>query len=406
MKPVHYFFLGTGSWYFSHGIQTVIFAWLVTIVLRESPEMVGIALMTSLLPAMLLMLIGGSLGDQFGGKPVAIVGQSLAALCVFTLTIVIYLDRFNYSVLLTFAFVMGCALAIVTPARDGLLTSVAEGRIQRTVVLATMAQFGIQLLGFLVASFADSIGAVVVLSIQCAALIFGIVALYKMEIPALQATAREQRLVKHLLISVNAGMQTVRQSPAMLMVVVMNCAMGLFFMASYFVTVPLLVREVYGGTSVQLAWINIANGMGLILMILYLLRMGDIRRPGRALLIAHMIGALALASAALGIGFAALIISVGVWGLAGGVAVTMTRTIMLELAPADQRSRIMAFYSFSFMGAGPVGALLSGYMSQWLGPAAALLLSATAMMIAVITVANRSALWQLELQSPARAGNA
>ena len=43
MKPFHLYLLGTGSWFLALGIQSVMFAWLVTMVLHESPQMVGIA---------------------------------------------------------------------------------------------------------------------------------------------------------------------------------------------------------------------------------------------------------------------------------------------------------------------------------------------------------------------------
>lgn len=75
---------------------------------------------------------------------------------------------------------------------------------------------------------------------------------------------------------------------------------------------------------------------------------------------------------------------------------TMSRTIMQELAPSDQRARIMAFFSFSFMGAGPVGALGNGYMASWLGAPAALVLSSAAMFVVVAIVATCSDLWHLD----------
>ena len=50
MKPLHYYFAGTGSWYLAYGIQMVVFTWLVTMVLNESPNKVGIAQMAMLLP--------------------------------------------------------------------------------------------------------------------------------------------------------------------------------------------------------------------------------------------------------------------------------------------------------------------------------------------------------------------
>jgi MFS family permease len=395
MQPKHYYFLGTGSWFFSHGIHSVTFAWLVTIVLRESPDMVGIAQMTFLLPALLLMLVAGSLADQYGGRPIAIIGQLVAVASIVLLITCIVLDTFSYFVLLVFAVGMGCAQSLVTPARDGLLALVAEGRIQRRVVQASMIQFGVQMLGFIAASFADDTGAVGILTIQLAALTLGIASFHRLQVPEVARPKRDSPLLQQLTRSIKAGLQTVRQSDSMSMVVVTNVAMGMFFMGSYMVTMPLLVREFYGGTSGQLAWVNIANALGLVVTIFFLLRFGDVYRQGRALILANLAGAVALATTGLGFGFPALFTSVFIWGMCGGITMTMSRTIMQEQAPADQRARIMAFFSFSFMGAGPIGALFNGYMVQWLGPAVAIVFSSTMMFLVVLTVALRSSLWHL-----------
>jgi MFS family permease len=181
----------------------------------------------------------------------------------------------------------------------------------------------------------------------------------------------------------------------MRMVVMQNVAMALFFMGSYIVTMPLLIREVYGGNAESLSWVNAANSLGLFIAILILLRYGDIKRQGRALVLSQGIGALILALAGFNWGFKILVITLFFWGTCGGVAMTMSRTIMQEHAPEDQRGRMMAFYAFSFMGAGPLGALLSGYLVTWFGPLAALQLSSVAMFIVSIIVFIEGHLWNL-----------
>ena len=82
--------------------------------------------------------------------------------------------------------------------------------------------------------------------------------------------------------------------------------------------------------------------------------------------------------------------------MCGGIAMTMARTVMQEMAPVDQRARIMAFFSFSFMGAGPIGALLSGYLVTWFGPSTALMISSLAMLAVVLIVTLISRLWGLD----------
>ena len=73
-----------------------------------------------------------------------------------------------------YAIVMGLAQAFVTPSRDGLLNQVAEAGIQRAVVRASMMQFGVQLLGLAIASFAEHTGPLPILLTQALVLAVGV----------------------------------------------------------------------------------------------------------------------------------------------------------------------------------------------------------------------------------------
>ncbi|SVB07977.1 uncharacterized protein METZ01_LOCUS160831, partial [marine metagenome] len=100
MTPLRYYLLGTGTWFASYGIQGVIFAWLITLVLRETPSMVGVAQTAMLLPAMLFMLIGGSLADRWGGRIVAARAQALAVLPPLILVYVLITDRLSIEIMI------------------------------------------------------------------------------------------------------------------------------------------------------------------------------------------------------------------------------------------------------------------------------------------------------------------
>jgi len=56
----------------------------------------------------------------------------------------------------------------------------------------------------------------------------------------------------------------------------------------------------------------------------------------------------------------------------------------------------MSFYSFAFMGSGPIGALVNGYLVQWIGPRAALALASAVMFTVIALIAAKSRLWQLD----------
>ena len=392
MRPLHYYLVGTGTWFLAYGIQSVMFAWLVTMVLRESPERVGFAQMALLLPGTLLILIGGSYADRFGGRKVVVIAQSFAVLASGYLLFIVGGDRLTYPLLVAYAVLMGIAQAFATPARDGLLNEVAEGRLQRTVMLTSIMQFGLQMVGFIVASLSDRLGPEIIIGTQMLALLVGVFGFARIRIGASPAVAIPPRLLR----SVIEGAKTVFGSPSMRVVMMQNVAMAMFFMGSYIVTMPILVREVFAGSAQDLAFMNGANSLGLVSTILLLLRLGDVQRQGRALLFSQGVGAVVLAGAAVAPSFSLWVLALFVWGVCGGAAMTMSRTIMQEQAPEAQRGRVMSFYSFSFMGAGPVGALVCGYLVEVFGPQSALMIAAGCMLAVILVVGLASKLWRLE----------
>ncbi|MDE0350601.1 MAG: MFS transporter [Gammaproteobacteria bacterium] len=396
MRPLHYYLVGTSGWFACNGIQTVMFAWLVTIVLHESPRMVGVAQTAMLVPAMLLMLVGGSISDRYGGRRVAVASQVAATLPVLALWVVLALDGLTFGFMIAFAVAMGCAQAFLTPARDGLLNQVAGQRIQRTVALVTLVQFGIQIVAFLVAGQADRVGAGPVVLVQAAVLVIGAVALAGVAVPPIVAPRRSGSAVGELARSVADGARTVMGSRSMRGVVVQNFAVGLFFMGPYVVTIPLLVREVYDGSANDLAWLSTANAVGLIAAVFVLLLVGDVRRPGRLLLVASGVGSVALGLAGAGLEFPAFVLCIGAWGSCAGLGMSMARMIMQERAPPDQRGRVMSFFGFSFMSSAPLGTMLSGLMVEWWGAERALVVSAAAMLAALCAVGFASRLWSLD----------
>ena len=375
-------------------MQGVLFAWLVTMVLEESPVLVGVAQMALLLPGTFMILLGGSLADRYGARRLLMISQSLSSMAPLFLFLVFAFAEITYPAMLVYALMMGCATAFVTPARDGLLNEVAGDQVQRTVVQAMLMQFGGQILGFGIAGFADLLGPMLVIFIQATALILGVFAIRRVRVPAAPSMSRRKSLLGDIVRSIIEGGRSVAASTSMRTVMFQNMAMGTFFMGSYIVTLPILIREVYAGDSTDLALLNITNSVGLVSTIFLLLRFGDIHRQGRALLICQAIGCFMLGAPGYFPGFQSLLIFIFGWGACGGIAMSMSRTIMQEKAPPDQRARIMAFYNFSFMGSGPLGALLSGYLVTRFGPQTALIISSSAMLCVIVFVSIYSGLWQ------------
>lgn len=365
-------------------------------VLRESPESIGIAQAALLLPATLLLLVGGALGDRYGTARLAVLAQCGAVLPLLWLGALLVNDALTFSGLIVYALLLGTANAFLTPARDGLLNQVAGGAVQRTVVKTSLAQFGSQMLGFGLAMLADTNGPVPLVALQIALLLLGAWTISRLPV-AFTPQPTGERFFRAIGRSLAEGARTVTARAEMRDVLLMNAALGLFFMGSYIVTLPILVRENYSTDSTALALMNMVNAAGLFVMIAGLLRFGVVARPGRAVLIAHVVGAIVLAGCALEVPFPLFLLFVFAWGLAGGVAMSMSRTVMQELAPAAQRARVMSFFAVTMMGAGPIGALFAGYLSETLGARTALVVCCVSMFSFSATMLRVSAVARLTL---------
>ena len=145
-------------------------------VMREPAERVGTAQMALLLPGTLLILIAGATADRVGLLKQAITAQLLAAIFPCLLALALFLGMQSFGLMIVYALFMGCFSAFLTPARDGLLSYVADGDVQKTVMQATLCQFGFQIIGYSLAGFADQLGAETVLIAQGLLLLLGVAA--------------------------------------------------------------------------------------------------------------------------------------------------------------------------------------------------------------------------------------
>ena len=94
--------------------------------------------------------------------------------------------------------------------------------------------------------------------------------------------------------------------------------MALFFMGCFIVCFPLVVRDVFGGSSGDLATLSAFNSLGLVLTILLTLRLGYVSQPSRALLLFQGLGAVVLLASGLMQNFTLFVAAVFCWGLCGG----------------------------------------------------------------------------------------
>ncbi|MGH2897602.1 MAG: MFS transporter, partial [Solirubrobacteraceae bacterium] len=175
-----------------------------------------------------------------------------------------------------------------------------------------------------------------------------------------------------MLAALRAGLMEVLRSPVLGPVFAVIALLGVFFVGPFVVLLPLLVRDVYGGSPVRLGVLNAMLPLGGILTGLWIVRRGGIGRKGNAILIGNAAAAACVALLALRPPFPLAALLVFGWGVGASFVMTSARTLFQEHASLSNRARVLSVFSLGIFGAGPIAALLSGTLSRAYGAHGAL----------------------------------
>jgi MFS family permease len=205
---------------------------------------------------------------------------------------------------------------------------------------------------------------------------------------------RERTLKAHASHIVD-GLKDVARSDSLLPVTILTFAIGVFFVGSFTVILPDILRDDYGATVERVSTMAIAFWGGTISSTLGLGAFGAIARKGRLISLAVWSGVFVLFAMYFTSSLIVLYALTFVWGLGAGVTITTARTIVQEDAPAHSRARIMSVYQLGFTGGMPFGALISGVIIQYVPGRDAALFAAAGMASVIVGLLAFTRLWRL-----------
>jgi MFS family permease len=377
------------------GIQMVLFPYLVAVVLHESPTRVGLAQMAGQIPMLLLLLWGGVLGDRVDQKRLLVGLQTVMILPPLAIATLHANDLLSYGVLIAWAVFGGTLGAFAQPARDALLNRIAGREVQRVVILVIGVQFFIQIIGFAIGAMASTAGITIVLCLQSFAMLCAMLATRRIPLPAVTAIRPPRQ---HPLRDIAEGLRMAWHSEAIRPAVIHAFSTGLFFAGSYIVVLPLMIRDIYGGSSQEIALAFAANMLGSSTTIFWLMRRGGIERSGRALLVGSLVSLSTLAILTQPLSQEMFYFVIYLWGVCGGMGMTMSRSIVQEAAPESHRARLLSVFSLGMMGGMPFGSVLLGACVDAFGPRHAVWVPVIGVLAITLFLIFRTRLWHIRRQ--------
>tara|TARA_R110002073_G_scaffold47089_8_gene128050 strand:- start:1715 stop:2866 length:1152 start_codon:yes stop_codon:yes gene_type:complete len=344
------------------GIQTVLFPWLIAIELQLGAQELGLGQMALQVPALLFILIGGFLADRLDARKMLILLHLIAVVPPLCLALLIENGLLSFAWMIVYALSMGVVTAFSQPARDKLLNAVAGNRIQRTVTIVMGLTFGAQIIGFGIASSAESNGPEILLVLMACVMVSGTYSSAR-----LPPSPGNSSMGGSMSAAIFEGLRIVWYSEKMRASAILLAAISMFYGGTFLVLNPLMVRDLYQGGSEEISLSFAMFMSGTVLTTIALVASGGVKNPGLALIIAVIAGGVMLAIASLGLSFYGYLATIFVWGGCGGIAMSMGRTIMQELAPESHRARVMSVFSLANVGSLTFGAAIMGFSAEFVG---------------------------------------
>ena len=385
-RSAYPWYLASSSlWMGGMSLQGFLLTWLLVGVLEIAPDRTGLTRSITELPPLIMLLLGGVLGDRINGRSYLASMHLLMCLPPLIVAMVFELGLLSYWWVVLFGLLMSTIQALSDPARQAILSRVARFDAQRAVTLMTLVTSLVGIGGVAIGGQLENLGLSPVLAAQ--ALLFGLGIIAVWRLPQLPVSAGRSRA------KFAAGLRAVWRQQLIRNVIGLNFLSGLFNAGAYVVVIPFIVKDVYAGGASLYSWVVILFTLGSIGSSLILLTFMPLRRPGRRFLTMQLSRVLILlviwSEPPLWLFYAALV----TWGVNAGVTTTLARSIVQELAPPNERAQVLSILLLSFMAAAPISSLLLGQMIEQFSPLSALLPGMAISLVIFGVGVAKSGLW-------------
>jgi len=348
-----------GTWMQKTAVSWVIYA------LTHSTFMLGVTLFASQFPSFLFSMIGGVVSDRYNRFRVLLTTQAASLIQAVLLAVLILLKHYQVWEILSLSVVLGLINAFDVPARQALVYEMVDDKEDLPNALALNSSMvnlsriiGPALAGLVLEGIGD--GACFLLN--ALSFVAVIVSLLMMRLPQYVKKLHKKDIFGEL----REGLAYVTRTPSIRFVIIMLGLVSLLVLP-YSTLIPYYARDVFHGTARTFGIIDSFIGLGAFSGAIFLASL----KPGTDLRKVLFIN-----TAVFGTGLILFshehiywlaLIFVMIAGFGMMSQVTVTNTIIQTTVNPKMRGRVISLYAMAFFGMQPLGGLLIGSISRWIG---------------------------------------
>jgi MFS family permease len=358
------YFAGQGISLIGTWMQQIAMSWLV-FQMTQSSFQLSVVLFAGQVPALFLSPVAGVLVDRWNRHRVLLWTQTLAMVQAFLLALLTWTGRIDVWQLVLLSLFLGVVNTFDMTTRQAFLSEMVTRRadLGNAIALNSSMVNGARLLGPTLARIIlAQTSADVCFLLNGLSYLAVLLALLAMRLEG----PRRERPTAPLWQGLREGFgYVIGFAPIRTLLLLL----GIASMAgtSYTVLLPEFTVRRLGGDAHTLAFLTAASGLGALTGALFLASRKSVLGLGRWILLAMTLLGLGLLAFARVADFKLALLVLFVIGLGMMVEMAASNTLLQTIVAEDKRGRVMSFYTLAFLGMAPLGSLLTGVLSTWLG---------------------------------------
>jgi MFS family permease len=347
-----------GSW-----MQTTALGFLV-FELTKSPAFLGLVGFASGAPTWLFMMPAGVVADRIPRRRLMIISQAAMMILAFIVSGLVFTGAVRPWHIIVLALSFGIANSFDAPARQALVQELVPTEDMTNAIALNSAMFNTS------AALGPAVGGMIYAAIGpgWCFLVNGlsflaiILALAKMSLPPFRPRPRTASLFGEL----KEGLRYSLGHPVIRTIVGTVLVISLFGF-SFVTLIPAWAVNVLHGNALTNGLLTSARGLGAVASALFIASLGRFRFRGKLL----TLGTLAFPLLMVLFSFLRRPIFSYLALFAAGFALilvfNLSNASIQSMTPNHLRGRVMALYTFTFFGSGPIGALMMGSLADRIG---------------------------------------
>src|ERR1700712_2866465 len=348
-----------GTWMQKTAVSWVIYT------LTHSTFMLGLTLFASQFPSFLFSLIGGVVSDRYDRYKVLLATQIASMIQATLLAILIFMKHYSVWEILSLSVLLGIINAFDVPARQSLVYDMVGDKNDLPNALAlnsSMVNLS-RLIGPAIAGLVlEYMGDGVCFLLNAVSFMAVIGSLLLMRLPKYIGKPHPKNVFGEL----KEGLSYIKRTPSIRFVLVMLALISLLVLP-FSTLIPYYARDVFKGTATTFGIIDSFIGLGAFLGAMFLASLKPRTNLKKILFINTLVFGIGLILFSHEGSYPLALIFVTIAGFGMMSQITVSNTLIQTTVVPEMRGRVISYYAMAFFGMQPLGGLLVGSISKWIG---------------------------------------